>query len=75
MSETQDIHYCVVCHKLGFGDTPAEYHHIREGRLGKRGKLGIWICVYHHRIGPDAIHVMGKKAWQAKFGITERELV
>jgi hypothetical protein len=53
---------------------PAEFHHTREGRLGKRGTKGIPLCPQHHRIGPDALHVMGKRAWERKFGITEHQL-
>ena len=72
--ETQLVHYCVVCKRLGLGETPAEWHHVRERRLGKRGDLGFWVCPRHHRIGPDAIHVMGKKRWEKKFGAEESYL-
>ncbi len=66
---------CVLCRRLGLGETPADWHHTRSGRLGKRGDDGIWLCPSHHRIGPLAIHVMGKKAWERHFGVTEQELL
>ena len=65
---------CCLCVRLGLGETPAEFHHIREGRQGKRGKKGIPLCDRHHRNGPEAIHVMGKRAWAKKFGSTEQQL-
>ena len=67
--------FCCLCARLGLGESPAEYHHVRSGRLGVRGIDGIPLCPGHHRIGPLAIHVMGKKAWQARFGVTEQELL
>jgi len=67
---------CVLCKYLGLADdTPADFHHVREGRLGKRGKKGIWLCPPHHRNGPGALHVLGKRAFQEKYGITELELL
>lgn len=67
---------CVLCRYLGLAsDSPAEFHHVREGRLGKRGDLGLPLCDRHHRNGPDALHVLGKRAFQEKYGVTELDLL
>jgi len=66
---------CCLCARLGLGESPAEFHHVRDGRLGVRGSGGIPLCPNHHRTGKLAIHTMGKKAWEAHFGVTEKELL
>ena len=66
---------CCLCVRLGLGESPGEFHHCRNGMLGVRGTSGIPLCPRHHRIGPDAIHVMGKKAWERRFGVSEQELL
>ena len=30
---------CIACIVLGYGPTPAQVHHIREGRLGRKGAV------------------------------------
>ena len=69
-----ELRPCCLCVRIGYGESPAEFHHIREGRQGVRGKKGIPLCPPHHRIGPDAIHVMGKRAWERRYGVTELQL-
>ena len=69
---------CIVCRNQGYGESPAEIHHIRSGMgLAKRAEHtdSIPLCPGHHRTGGYgvAFHA-GKKAWEAKFG-TERELL
>ena len=68
---------CVVCRNLGYGESPAEIHHLRTGcGLGQRSghKKSIPLCHPHHRTGGHgvAFHA-GSKVWQKKFG-TELEL-
>lgn len=49
---------CALCRRLGYGETPAEVHHIREGRgAGQRAQnwLTIPLCPTHHR-GTNGIH-------------------
>lgn len=69
---------CVVCRRLGLGESPAEIHHPRvSAGLGRRATHfeALPFCDRHHRNGPDALHVMGRKAWEARFGFTELELL
>lgn len=69
---------CIVCRNLGYGETPAEVHHIRTGqgtsqRADHRKTLPL--CCQHHRLGGHgvAIHA-GCRTWQSKFG-TEADLL
>ena len=70
---------CVLCRvHLSIYDSPAEIHHPRTG-TGAGCKAShfdaIPLCPSHHRLGNEALHVMGRKAWERHFGITERELM
>lgn len=57
---------CVVC-----GTTDGvEAHHCFHGRYGQRktdDTATIPLCIFHHRIGPDAIH-RAKEAWATTYG-------
>jgi hypothetical protein len=67
---------CIACRKIGFSDTPAEIHHIREGQgMGQRASNyeTIPLCPNHHRLMPDAIH-QSKANFIERFG-SERELL
>lgn len=68
---------CVVCRNLGFGETPAEVHHIGNGTLGKKASNfeTIPLCEIHHRNGGHGVAVhAGRKTFEARYG-TERELL
>lgn len=47
-----------------------EGHHVKEcpGAL-KNDRRMVPLCSAHHRIGPDAVEKLGRKNWEAKFGI------
>lgn len=70
---------CVLCRVvLRIQDSPAEIHHPRTGTgAGRKASHmdAIGLCPTHHRLGNDAVHVMGRKAWERHHGITERELM
>ena len=69
---------CAICRWKGFGETPAEYHHRRTGTgAGKRASHfdGFPLCPTHHRLGNDALHQMGRKAWERHFGVTEQQFI
>jgi hypothetical protein len=66
---------CAICRRLGFPDSPVEVHHVRTGTgAGRRGEGLLPLCPLHHRLNNDALHVMGRKAWERHFGVTELEL-
>lgn len=69
---------CCACRALGYGESGAEYHHVRYlGSMGKRAphKAGIPLCPIHHRTGGRGVaYHAGAKAFEALYG-TERELL
>ena len=67
---------CCVCRRLKLELHPnVELHHVREGMLGKRSDNLVSLCVWHHRLGPDALHVLGSRAFEAKYGFSEGDLL
>ena len=63
---------CVCCRNLGFGDSPAEVHHVRFG-VGKGQRSShfdtIPLCHTHHRTGGHgvALHA-GRRTFEQNFG-------
>lgn len=54
---------CYLCRRLLGIDTPAasrEEHHVMHGtanrRLSEHYGLKVYLCPYHHRTGPEAVH-------------------
>lgn len=64
---------CILCKHLGFEGTPCEIHHIRRTMPRKISPV-IGLCPIHHR-GNDGIHGLGRRAFEAKYRITEEELL
>jgi len=66
---------CICCRKIGFQDSPAEIHHINEGRIGKRADFNktIPLCVFHHRQGKESYHYSPKN-FNKKWG-SQKELL
>ena len=63
---------CVVCRNHGYGDTPAQIHHIRTGQgMSQRASnyLVIPLCPQHHTDGGKgvAIHA-GQQSFEAIYG-------
>lgn len=68
---------CIVCINEGYGQTPAEIHHIGNATMGKRASNFevIPLCANHHRLGGHGVAVhAGRKTWEQNFG-TEKELL
>lgn len=71
---------CIACRKIGYNDTPAELHHLRDG-YGKGQRSShyeiIPLCPAHHRgtlgLSVPSIH-LSKFDFIDAFG-TERELL
>lgn len=52
---------CILCRHFGYGETPANLHHVREGQgMGQRASdwLVIPLCKEHHQ-GSTGIHNAG----------------
>ena len=65
-------------HKHGVTGTPAVWHHQRTGTgagLIARHEDGVALAPHYHDNGAEALHTMGRKAWEAHHGVTELELV
>lgn len=63
---------CVVCRNAGYGPSPAEIHHLRDGAgMAQRSSHfnAIPLCPNHHRNGGHgvAFHA-GPKVWQENYG-------
>lgn len=66
---------CMLCKRLGLGETPAELHHLRTGGWGKGDyKTLFGLCPEHHR-GKTGIHGLGTKAFERHYGVTQQELL
>ena len=68
---------CVLCRRLGYRDTPAEIHHPRTGQgMSQRASHfeTIGLCYPHHQ-GDEGVHGLGRRAFEARYGCTERELL
>lgn len=57
---------CYLCRYLGYGASPAQIHHLREGvGMGQRNSdwLVVPLCVEHHNGSVDGIHGQ-RRAWK-----------
>ena len=60
---------CIVCELLGLGeDTPAQVHHIREGRIARNDLLTLPLCPAHHTGSLESMH-HGKDALMRRLGL------
>lgn len=48
---------CVACELLGHADTPAQVHHIREGRIARTHWLTLPLCPAHHTGTHASVHL------------------
>jgi hypothetical protein len=68
---------CAVCRRMGYEGTPAELHHPRGINVGMGQRSShmsvLPLCPQHHR-GNMGIHGMGRKAFEAHYGFTEKDL-
>ena len=67
---------CLVCKRMGYGETPAEIHHIRSGQGWGRAShyQTIPLCPEHHR-GRSGVHGLGTKGFVRHYGYTEQDLL
>ncbi|MCK5601317.1 DUF968 domain-containing protein [Candidatus Pacearchaeota archaeon] len=70
---------CCACRfVLGYHDTPASIHHIRDGQGGSQRAPThetLPLCPIHHQTGGYGVAIhSGEIEWESKFG-TERELL
>lgn len=66
---------CVVCRMLGYGSTPAQLHHVREGQgMAQRAQnwLVIPLCPEHHQ-GKTGVH--GDRSAMRQLKVDELDLL
>jgi hypothetical protein len=67
---------CSACLALGYGEGPAEIHHVQDGQLGVRDHDKVLpLCYLHHRHGKYAIHLMSDEAWEHYTGKTQAAML
>lgn len=69
---------CIVCRNLGFGESPAEVHHVRYlAGAGQRSSNfdTLPLCPNHHRLGGYGVaYHAGPEEWERRYG-TEADLL
>lgn len=68
---------CILCRRLGYGNTPAQLHHVREGQgMSQRAAdtLVIPLCPEHHT-GGSGLHGMGTKRFERVYRVSELDLL
>jgi hypothetical protein len=64
---------CIICHRMGYPDSPAEIHHIHNKfMLGKKSDFQntIPLCPHHHRTSNESYH-HSPKSFTEKWGTQE----
>jgi hypothetical protein len=68
---------CILCDHLGYGATPAQLHHIREGQgMSQRASnfLVVPLCPEHHQ-GNSGVHGLGEKGFYTRYKLSELDLL
>jgi|SRR5580765_3542576 len=68
---------CILCDHLSLGATPAQVHHIREGRgASQRASnfLTVPLCPEHHQ-GNTGLHGLGTNAFERTYKLSELDLL
>lgn len=68
---------CVLCRRLGLGESPAQVHHIREEQ-GASQRSSDWLTIplcHEHHVGQSGIHGLGRKEFERRYKSTELDLL
>lgn len=68
---------CILCRHLGYGQTAAHVHHIREEQgaaMRASDYLTVPLCPEHHQ-GATGIHGLGRRAFERTYRLTELDLL
>ena len=60
---------CIACLRMGLGETPAQIHHIREGRIARTDTLVLPLCASHHTGSSMSVH-MDKERLMRALGVS-----
>ena len=68
---------CVICARMGLGETPALVHHMKLG-TGASDRaddcLTIALCPEHH-VGPSGVHVLKERGLRLRYNVSEIDLL
>lgn len=76
MSRVADLG-CILCRHLGYGETPAALHHIREGEgMSQRASdyMVVPLCPEHHQ-GKSGLHGLGTRGFETRYKMSELDLL
>lgn len=68
---------CVICTRMGLGETPALVHHMKLGTgVSDRASdfLTIALCSEHH-VGATGVHTLKEKGLRLRYGCSEIDLL
>lgn len=70
---------CVLCARMGLGETKAEVHHLKFG-TGASDRadhmLTIALCVRHHRVEyPESVHFLKERGLHLRYKCSELDLL
>lgn len=68
---------CVICARMGLGDTPAQVHHLKYGSGASDRQsdfLTIAVCPEHHT-GPSGIHQLKEHGLYLRYKCSELDLL
>ena len=68
---------CVLCARLGLGESPAIVHHMKFGTGASdraRDVLTIALCPEHHT-GASGVHTLKEKGLRLRYNCTELDLL
>lgn len=68
---------CILCRYLGYGHSPAEIHHLREGQgMAQRAShyLTVPLCYEHHQ-GASGLHGLGTRGFYTRYKLDELDLL
>jgi hypothetical protein len=68
---------CVLCRRMGLGDTPAQVHHLKYGQGASdraHDCLTIALCPEHHT-GKSGVHTLKEKGLRLRYNCSELDLL
>jgi hypothetical protein len=68
---------CILCWTLGYGATPAQMHHVREGQgMSQRASHFLSVPLYaEHHEGQLGLHGLGRRAFSQRYKLDELDLL
>lgn len=69
---------CVLCARMGLGDSPALVHHVKTGTgaagAGRSDFLTISLCHEHH-VGASGVHTLKERGLMLRYKCSELDLL